>query len=134
MKPSLQSQRVEHSMKPGGRNILCSLSHHLISWSTDIHHQLTVSDCPLNFMQPSSQPGFKFLKWDKNAEMHKTNDFNAFFKLETSNKNYIQNDSIYVYMKYHSNQSLFTQLSVHSLTVILIFTNFCLKYITELKK
>jgi len=29
-----------------------------------------------------------------------------------------------MYIKYHSNQSLFTQLSLHSLTVILIFKIF----------
>jgi hypothetical protein len=49
--------------------------------------------------------------------------FIAFFKLETSNKNYIiQNESVYVCTKYHSNKYLFTQLSLHSFTVILIFT------------
>jgi len=36
----------------------------------------------------------------------------------------IQNESIYVYMKCHINQSLFVQLSLHSLTVILIFKIF----------
>jgi hypothetical protein len=36
----------------------------------------------------------------------------AFFEPENSNKNYIiQNESIYVHVKCHSNQSLFTQLS-----------------------
>jgi len=42
-----------------------------------------------------------------------------------------------VYTKYHSNQSLFTQLSLYSIIVILIFTTFsCFssKYITEWKQ
>jgi len=44
--------------------------------------------------------------------------FIAFFKLETSNKNWIiQNVSIYVSVKYHSNQSLFPWLSLYSLTI-----------------
>jgi len=64
--------------------------------------------------------------------------FIAFFKLETSNKILIiQNESIYVCMKYHSNQSLFTHLSLPSLTVILIFTVFicCFsKYLAEPKQ
>jgi hypothetical protein len=51
--------------------------------------------------------------------------FIAFFKSVSSIKNYIVwNESVCVYMKYHSNHSLFTHLIVHSLTVILIFTNF----------
>jgi len=38
--------------------------------------------------------------------------------LETLNKNYIiLNESIYVYTVYHSNKSLLTQLSLHSLTI-----------------
>jgi len=43
--------------------------------------------------------------------------------LETSNKNWIiQHEFIYVYMKHHSNRSLSAQLTLYSLTVILIFT------------
>jgi len=30
--------------------------------------RLTFTGCPLNFSQPSSWPGFKFLKWCENAE------------------------------------------------------------------
>jgi hypothetical protein len=42
-----------------------------------------------------------------------------------SNKNYmIQNESVYVCMKYHSSQSLFTQLSLHSLKSYSDFHNF----------
>jgi len=39
---------------------------------------------PLNFSQPSSQPGFRFLKWCTSSENHKMNNFIAFFKLGTS--------------------------------------------------
>jgi len=38
------------------------------------------SVCPLNFRQPSKQPGFRFLKWHINAENHKTNNFYCIFK------------------------------------------------------
>jgi len=70
----------------------------------------TFSNHHLDFSWPHAWPGFKFLKWCKNAENHET-IFIALFKLETSNKYcFIQNESIYVYMKYHSNQALFTQL------------------------
>jgi hypothetical protein len=36
----------------------------------------------------------------------------------------IKNESIYAYMKCQSNQSLFTQLTLHFLTVIFVFTIF----------
>jgi len=62
--------------------------------------------------------------------------FITFFKLEASTKNQIiQKGFIYVCMKYHSNQSLFTQLSLHSVTVILftilVFFFFRIHYRTE---
>jgi len=34
---------------------------------------------PLNFRQPSSWPDFKFHKWFKYAENHKTNNFYLIF-------------------------------------------------------
>jgi len=48
--------------------------------------------------------------------------FIAFLSYKIQNLDYSQ--SIYVYMKYHSNQSLFTQLCLCSLTVTLIFPIF----------
>jgi len=82
------------------------------------NYPITFTVCPLNFRQPSSQLVFIFLKWCKNANDHKTNHFISFFKVKSLHKNcIIQNESFYMYMKYHSNQSLFTQLSLHSFTV-----------------
>jgi len=66
--------------------------------------------------------------------------FIAFFKLETSNKNYIiQNKPVIVYTECHNNQSLSTQLILHFLMFFPIFAIFILfyfffsKYITEQK-
>jgi hypothetical protein len=47
--------------------------------------------------------------------------------LMTSNKNYfINNEPVYIYTKFLSNQSLYTQVSVCSFTITLIvFIHFC---------
>jgi len=53
-----------------------------------------------------------------------------YFNLERSDKSWtIQNESVHVYTKYDSNQSLFTQLSLHFLAVILIFTIFSCSFL-----
>jgi hypothetical protein len=65
-----------------------------------------------------------FFEWHKNAEYHEKNTC-CIFKLEISYKNQIiQNESIYVYMKCHRNQSLFKQLSLTLLQFLLIFKVF----------
>jgi len=55
-------------------------------------------------------------------QIHKKIVFNTLFKLETSNKYWvITNNSIYMYTEFHTNQSLYMQLSLQPLTVIVTF-------------
>jgi hypothetical protein len=88
---------------------------------------LTFSTHPLNFSQPRAQPGFIFLKRRKNVENLKTNNFIAFFKLKLQIK-------IRLFRWIHLCVYKVTQLSLHSLTVLLIFTIFSCFYITKLKQ
>jgi len=59
------------------------------------------------------------MKWRKNVENLKT-----IFIVKLETLNIIQNEFVYVYMKYHSNRSLFTQLCLHSITNYSDFNNF----------
>jgi hypothetical protein len=85
---------------------------------------LTFTVCLLNSWQPSSQFKLNGFKWYKTIQIHKKL-FITLFLLEISNKNcIIKNESIYVCMKFQSNQSLYKQFHLHSLTIILILKIF----------
>jgi len=76
---------------------------------TDIILLLTFSGLPFKFLTSSSHEPLNFLNGLKMHCFIEQTILIAFFKLGTTNKNqFTYNGSIYVYLKYHSNQSLFT--------------------------